>query len=133
VTGAEPRTFTAEYTNLAPAVAVKLGSQRTIKGRSVGSRTVKLDAGASKDPEGEPLRFTWQFSDKKVLRGASVTKSFRRNGSYRVTLTVRDRLGGTSVYRGTIRIGRKPVLRRIGTSSAVWAFEDHSGAQEAQG
>lgn len=133
VTGAEPRTFTAEYTNLAPAVAVKLGSQRTIKGRSVGSRTVKLDAGASKDPEGEPLRFTWQFSDKKVLRGASVTKSFRRNGSYRVTLTVRDRLGGTSVYRGTIRIGRKPVLRRIGTSSAVWAFEDHSGTQEAQG
>ena len=133
VTGTEPLTFTAEYTNLAPAVAVKLGSQKTIKRRSVGSRTVKLDAGASKDPEGEPLRFTWQFSDKKILRGATVTKSFRRSGSYKVTLTVRDRLGGISVYRATIRVGRKPVLRRIGTSSPVQAFQEDAGTQESQG
>lgn len=133
VTGTEPRTFTAEYANRAPAVAVKLGSRKTIKGRSTSSRTVILDAGASRDPEGEPLRFTWVFSDKKVLRGASVTKSFRRNGTYKVTLLVRDRLGGVSVYRGTVKVGRKPVLRRMSTSSSVRAFGEQSWPLDAQG
>ena len=119
VTGTEPQTFTAEYVNLAPAVAVKLGAQRSVKRRSGRPRTVTLNAGASRDPEGEPLRFTWQFADKRTLRGASVTKSFRRNGSYKVTLTVRDRLGGVTVYRGTIKVGKKSVLRRIGVRSSV--------------
>lgn len=112
VTGREPKTFVAEYTNRAPIVSVKLGTQRVIRGRSSRSLQVSLRAGASKDPEGEPLRFTWQFSDRKTLRGASITKSFRRRGTYRVTLTVRDRIGGVSVYYGTIRVGGKPVLRR---------------------
>ena len=124
VTGTEPQTFTAEYTNLAPSVAVKLGAQKTVKGRSSRSRTVRLDARSSKDPEGEPLRFTWQFSDKSSLRGASVTKSFRRAGSYKVTLVVRDRIGGVTVYKGTLRIGKKAALRQVGTSSSVRAFEE---------
>jgi PKD repeat protein len=123
VTGTEPKTFTAEYQNLSPAVAVKLGTRKTIKGRAANARTIQLDARASKDPEGEPLRFTWSFSDKKALRGARVTKSFRRSGSYRVTLTVRDRLGGVAVYKGAIKIGKRAVLRQIGTPSPVAAFE----------
>jgi glucose/arabinose dehydrogenase len=113
VTGTEPRTFVAEYANLAPAVAVKLGAQRTIRGRSTRALTVVLNAGASRDPEGEPLRFTWTFSDKKTMRGAAITKTFRRRGTYKVTLVVRDRLGGVTVYRGKLRVGGKPVLRRV--------------------
>jgi PKD repeat protein len=128
VTGTEPKTFTAEYTNLAPAVSVKLGSQRSIKGRSAKGRTVRLDARASKDPEGEPLRFTWKFSDRKTLRGASVTRTFQRSGAYTVTLTVRDRLGGLTVYKGKIKVGKKAVLRRVGTTSPIRAFEENEEA-----
>ena len=128
VTGTEAQTYTAEYANLAPAVAVKLGSQRTIKGRSAKSLTVRLNAGASKDPEGEPLRFTWTFSDKTSMRGKAVTKSFRRKGIYKVTLVVRDRIGGVAVFKGTVKVGGRPVLRRVRTTSSVVAFE---GSQEA--
>ena len=131
VTGPGPQTFTAEYSNLRPAVSVKLGTQRTIKGRTVGSRTVRLDARTSKDPEGEPLRFMWQFSDKKTLRGASVTKTFRRGGSQKFTLTVRDRLGAVSVYKGTVKLGKKPFLRRIGSTGSVTALEDVQRFEDA--
>ncbi|MEN9847124.1 MAG: hypothetical protein RIS36_2271 [Pseudomonadota bacterium] len=124
VTGTVPQTYTAEYVNLAPTVTVKLGAQRTIKGRSVKPLSVRLNAGGSKDPEGEPLRFTWTFSDRSSMRGKSVSKSFRRKGVYKVTLVVRDRLGGIAVFKGAVTVGRRPVLRRVSSTSSVRAFED---------
>ncbi|MEY4667630.1 MAG: hypothetical protein RL518_329 [Pseudomonadota bacterium] len=124
VTGTEARTFTAQYSNLPPAVSVTLGSNRGIKSRSLKARTVRLQAGASRDPEGEPLRFTWRFSDRKVLTGASVSRTFRKVGWYAITLTVRDRLGGVTVFRGKVKVGTKAVLRQVGKASVIRAFTE---------
>ncbi len=122
VTGTEPKTFRAIYANRPPVVSVKSIPLR-ITSRVARARTVKLHAGGSRDPEGEPLRFSWKFSDRKIVRGSSITRTFQRVGSYGVTLTVRDRLGGVTVYRGAIKVGgARPVLRRIRKEGAIKAY-----------
>lgn len=124
VTGTEPKTFRAIYANRPPVVSVKSIPLR-IKSSAARARTVKLHAGGSRDPEGEPLRFSWKFSDGKIVRGSSITRTFKRVGSYGVTLTVRDRLGGAAVYRGTVKVGgARPVLRRIRSGGTIKAYSE---------
>lgn len=116
VTGPDRQTLTALYVNLPPKVAVGLVRARFVKGR-----TVRLDASRSQDPEGEPLRFTWKFSDRRVLRGPTVSRTFRRAGTYGVTLFVRDRLGASVVFRGRIKVAKGASLRQVGVSKALTA------------
>ena len=118
VVNSVPRTFKAVYQNMPPKVKVGL-----VRARATSNRTVKLDARGSVDPEGEPLRFTWKFSDGKVLRGPSITRQFRRPGKYTVTLTVRDKLGARSLYRATIKVARKVLMRQVSVGSPVVAME----------
>lgn len=108
--GAQPTTFTALYVNKPPNARV--GQVRV---RGVKPRTLTLDATRSDDPEGEPLRFTWSFSDKKIVRGPKVSRTFKRAGTYRVSLIVRDRLGASAVYRAMVRVTTKSVSLRQAT------------------
>jgi glucose/arabinose dehydrogenase len=107
-TGPIPMTFTAIYLNKVPKLALKL-----VRGSSKTVRTIKLDASATIDPEGEPLRYTWVFSDRRRMRGPVVARRFSRSGSYSVTLTVSDRLGGTVVYKGRLSVGRRSSIRKL--------------------
>lgn len=108
VTGTTPTTFRALYKNLPPKVAVKL-----VRPSSGKTKTLRFDARASRDPEGEPISYAWTFSDRKVLRGATVSKSFTRTGKYGVTLVVSDRLGARTVYKGSIVVGRTSSIRKV--------------------
>lgn len=121
VVGPDAATFTALYVNAQPKARVGLVRTRVVKGR-----TVTFDASQSTDPEGEPLRFTWAFSDRKIMRGPVVKRTFRRSGPYRLTLVVRDRVGASAVYRGVVKIGRTAFLRQIGVSKSVTAMEGTS-------
>jgi glucose/arabinose dehydrogenase len=124
VTGTEPKTFRAIYANRPPVVSVKSIPLR-IASPAARARTIKLHAKGSRDPEGEPLRFSWKFSDGRSVRGSSITRTFKRVGSYGVTLTVRDRIGGAAVYRGTVKVGgAKPALRRIRSRATVKAYDE---------
>jgi len=107
LTGTAPVTFTALYRNLPPkSVLNRVAATVSTSNRS---REVILDASASSDPEGEPLRFEWRFSDGGRQRGATVKKRFKRDGRYNVRLTVRDPLGGASRSRNSIVIkGARP-------------------------
>jgi hypothetical protein len=100
--------LTALYVNTPPKARVGLVRARAAKGRAI-----TFDASQSVDPEGEPLRYTWSFSDRKVLRGPVVRRTFKRAGTYRVTLIVKDRLGASAVYRGTVRVGKRVSLRDV--------------------
>jgi hypothetical protein len=108
VVRAAPQAFIATYKNKPPQVKVGL-----VRARASSGRSVKLDAGASLDPEGEPLRFSWRFSDGKVLRGARITRKFRRSGTYSVTLTVRDALGAKAIYRARITVAKRVSVRQV--------------------
>lgn len=108
VTGTAATQLQAVYVNRNPQLRLKL-----VRGSNRSPLSVTLDASGTKDPEGEPLSFLWRFSDRKSLRGPIITRKFKRPGSYTVTLTASDRVGGIVVYRGTVRIGKKSGLRQV--------------------
>jgi PKD repeat protein len=53
-----------------------------------------LDAAASSDPDGDPLRYSWDFGDGTRGGGARIAHVFPAAGPYTVTLTVDDGRGG---------------------------------------
>ena len=56
----------------------------------VKSREVKFDAFSSHDPDGEIIKYLWNFGDGKKEKGVSALHSFRNPGRYTVRLTVID-------------------------------------------
>jgi glucose/arabinose dehydrogenase len=108
ITGQAPQVLTAVYVNKPPRVAVRVSKVGGPK-----SRRVRFDASNSKDPEGEPLTYTWRFADRRVGSGPATIRNFNRLGNYSVVLTVSDRLGGVTVYRAALTLGRSASIRRI--------------------
>jgi hypothetical protein len=106
VVGKEAKVFTAVYGNQPPLVSFKqsrIGKRIPVK--------VKFDAGASSDPDGDHLRFTWRFSDGSRASGPVVLKTFTRRGRYRVTLSVVDKRGMRSQKRFFVAVGSSRVSR----------------------
>jgi PKD repeat protein len=58
---------------------------------------VTLDASASRDPEGGPLTFVWQFGDGGTANGLSAVHTYGAPGVYAATLNVTDERGASSV------------------------------------
>lgn len=76
---------------------------------------VRLDAGASADPDGDSLVYEWDFGDgSPKARGASVTHVYAGSGSYPVSLRVDD---GTGLANSTdesaieVRVNGAPVAK----------------------
>lgn len=76
-------------------------------------RTIVVDAGASVDPDGDPLTFRWSFGDgTPQLGGARVTHTYAEGGVYPVTLEVDDGTGLSNARATdslTVAINRAPV------------------------
>ncbi|MBT8351024.1 MAG: PKD domain-containing protein, partial [Deltaproteobacteria bacterium] len=56
----------------------------------VKTREVKFDASSSYDPDGEIIKYLWNFGDGKKEKGVYAIHSFRNPGRYTVRLTVID-------------------------------------------
>jgi len=54
---------------------------------------VTFDASSSSDPDGDPLRFSWDFGDGAVGQGKLVQHTYSKAGEYVVILTVSDPSG----------------------------------------
>lgn len=63
--------------------------------------TVDFDASCS-FVAGSPLSYSWDFGDGETGSGEKVQHTYTAPGSYEVTLTLRDTLGGTSTATSTI-------------------------------
>ncbi|MFK8014839.1 MAG: PKD domain-containing protein [Gammaproteobacteria bacterium] len=76
--------------NLAPTARAGVGADPITLGR------YRFDASASGDPNGNPLTYTWQFSDGSVEHGRLAYRTYPQwdTGNKQVTLTVSD--GGLS-------------------------------------
>lgn len=76
---------TAGPTNRAPVADAGPGAT------AAEGQIVAFDGGASSDPDGDPLTYSWDFGDGSPAEGgATPTHTYADNGSYTVTLTVSD-------------------------------------------
>lgn len=64
--------------------------------------TVRIDGGASSDPEGPIADHRWAFGDGVQGSGASVEHTYEEVGMYVVRLTVRDEDGAEAVARDSV-------------------------------
>jgi len=61
---------------------------------------ITFDASASYDSDGSIVNYTWNFGDGSTAYGKVVTHIYDTNGTYKVTLTIKDNDGGMkSVYK----------------------------------
>jgi len=70
-----------------PPISIPGGPYTGLAGDSVA-----FDGAQSYDPEGQPLRFGWNFGDGTVALGASQSHAYVRGGRYNVDLVVTEGL-----------------------------------------
>lgn len=75
----------------------------------VSGFNVTLDASQSKDPEGNPLTYTWQLPGGQSATGSSLTRTFE-TGNHTVTLTARNPWGKTSTLSQAVTITKTNLL-----------------------
>jgi glucose/arabinose dehydrogenase len=107
--GKDSSVFTATYENLQPRVKVSLATMLHNRKR----RSAFFDASGSSDPEAEALRFVWRFSDGTRYNTPTIRKSFKREGTYRVILTVSDALGAQSTVSRKVLVSTRRGVRFV--------------------
>jgi PKD repeat protein len=75
-----------------------------------GPLTVRLDAGATTDPDGDLATFLWEFGDGTIARESlatvtSLTHTYEGPGTYTARLTAFDMQGRSSVATVEINVG----------------------------
>ncbi|MBI1743683.1 PKD domain-containing protein [Candidatus Acetothermia bacterium] len=78
--------------------------------------TVSFDGSKSSDPDGKIVEYGWDFDDGTGT-GATTSHTYRKGGTYNVTLTVKDDKGGTATAYATITVteNQKPVANIVAT------------------
>ncbi|MBN2453626.1 MAG: PKD domain-containing protein [Candidatus Omnitrophica bacterium] len=78
-------------------------------------KEILWDGSASSDPDGDALKYSWDFGDGATAEGAKATHVYTANGNYKVTLKVDDGKGtpcsvNYSMYTACIHEGPKADL-----------------------
>ncbi|SHG93917.1 PKD domain-containing protein [Halobaculum gomorrense] len=73
--------------------------------------TVRFDASASTDPDGEIKGYRWDLTGDgtRDATGRTVEYTYESPGEYTVTLTVVDAAGATATSRGTVTVTESPL------------------------
>ncbi len=75
--------------------------------------TVRFSSDGSRDPEGDPLSYAWDFDGDRTIDSteANPTHTYQRNGTFTAQLTVTDSAGKTGTASETIVVGNdRPVV-----------------------
>jgi PKD repeat protein len=89
--------------------------------------TVNFDSSTSRDPDGDPMTFTWDFADGATASGGAHSHTFVNGGIYIVKLTARDNRGGSDVHYGMVTVNSnnpantRPVANAVASRSAGFA------------
>jgi hypothetical protein len=79
-----------EYTNLVPVARISAPA------RALVGHAVRFDGSSSHDPDGDPLRFSWNFGDGIRSTARNPMHTYSRAGTFTVRLVVTDVLGARS-------------------------------------
>ena len=90
------------------------------------SMTAEFDGRKSSDPEGNALRYQWDFGDGQKGPGSTVSHSYMAEGSYKVVLTVSDDTGQTHSKELNLRVGRQ-IGSGAGLLGEYWGGESIQG------
>jgi len=86
-----------EIENTAPTVSCRLSTDMPAPGE-----WVTFDSSGSLDSDGSIVDVTWAFGDGSTLRGSKVGHAYANEGSYVVTLTVKDNCGASATLTHSI-------------------------------
>ncbi len=67
-----------------------------------GATTFTFSSAGASDPDGDTLRYAWQFGDGATADESEVTHVYREPGTFTVTLSVSD--GGTPVFAPSLMV-----------------------------
>lgn len=99
------------------AVNVRINSAPMVKLNQVQNvctgESVSLDASGSVDPDGDRLKYTWDFGDGTTVEGGSgVTHKYAKGGTYNVTVRANDGTGetcGMGTAATTVNVNTPPI------------------------
>jgi PKD repeat protein len=71
--------------------------------------TVQFRADESMDPDGQIIEYQWDFGDGSTGFGVTTSHTYTREGTYEVTLTVKDNRGAAATDDLTITVSKRIV------------------------
>lgn len=99
---------------------------------------VNYDASASRDPDGNIIRYDWDFGDGTKGRGIRTAHAYKKSGLYTVTLTTTDGSGRPNAQTSDTRVinVNEPPVANAGPNQLVTASEvqfDGTASKDADG
>lgn len=84
-------TVTITVTAVNDAPVANAGPDKSVKANA----STTFDGSGSMDVDGTIESYSWNFGDGITATGMTVTKKYKKTGTYTITLTVKDNLGAT--------------------------------------
>ncbi len=84
---------------------------------SISGLTVSFDAS---DSTGDIVECLWDFGDGKTGSGISTSHDYEKQGTYQVTLTVKDGKGNTDAAQKTVDVGDAALTLTASTDKALY-------------
>ncbi|MEO8579094.1 MAG: DNA/RNA non-specific endonuclease [Gemmatimonadales bacterium] len=90
----------------------------------VEGASLAFNGTGSSDPDGDALTYLWNFGDGTTGSGATPTHTYADNGSYTVSLTVKDPIGAEDIKSSSVMVSNAaPIVKTLTATPSVLSGE----------